>query len=242
MASSAPALFVSISGLIGAGKTTLANALAEEMDLPVFHEPLLELGGYLADFYSDMSKYAFRLQVYLLNQRFRQHQEIIWRRQGAVQDRTIYEDSVFAKVLKRQGHMDERDYATYLDLFKNMSNFMKKPDLIVHLDVSPEVAHARIAKRGRECESGITLEYLQALDKAYSEFLDEISGVIPVIKVSYSAPYAQSPEAIAKHIMQEWNSMRMVRHVGYTRTSSPTLNPRGVEEHAGDSPVASSAS
>jgi deoxyadenosine kinase len=80
-----------------------------------------------------------------------------------VQDRTIYEDSVFARMLRNAGLMDERDYQTYVSLFNNMSNFMKKPNIIVHLDVTPEESLRRIRSRSRDCEAGITLEYLQGL-------------------------------------------------------------------------------
>ena len=93
---------------------------------------------YLADFYQDMKKYSFPLQIYLLNKRFKQQQQIIWEGKGGVQDRTIYEDSVFARMLRDSGYMEERDFRTYMELFSNMSNFMKKPNIIVHLDVSPE--------------------------------------------------------------------------------------------------------
>jgi deoxyadenosine kinase len=130
-------LFIGISGLIGAGKSTLATALAKELNLPVYYEPVID-NEYLADFYLDMQKYSFQLQVYLLNKRFKQQQQIIWEGKGGVQDRTIYEDSVFARMLRDSGHMDERDFRTYMELFGNMSNFMKKPNVIVHLDVSPE--------------------------------------------------------------------------------------------------------
>ena len=90
-------LFIGISGIIGAGKSTLATNLAKKMDLPVYFEPVVD-NEYLTDFYGDMKKFSFPLQVYLLNRRFQQHQQIIWQGKGGVQDRTIYEDSVFAKV------------------------------------------------------------------------------------------------------------------------------------------------
>lgn len=130
--------FVGIAGLIGAGKTTLATTLAEHLNLPVYYEPVAD-NAYLADFYGNPAKYAFATQIYLLNRRFQQHQEIIWRGGGAVQDRTIYEDAVFAKTLVKQGLMDQRDYQTYLELFKHMSNFMCRPNVIVFLDLSPRV-------------------------------------------------------------------------------------------------------
>ena len=102
-----------------------------------------------------------------------------------MQDRTIYEDSIFAKMLAETGLMDERDYRTYLELFPHMSNFMCKPNLIVYLDVSPERSLERIHSRGRDMESGISLEYLTALYNGYEEFISDISRLIPVIRVDY---------------------------------------------------------
>ncbi|MBU1900079.1 deoxynucleoside kinase, partial [Myxococcota bacterium] len=130
-------LFIGIAGLIGAGKTTLATKLGEHLKVPVYYEPVAD-NEYLADFYRDTARYAFQTQIYLLNRRFQQHQEIIWRGGGGIQDRTIYEDAVFAKTLVDQKLMDQRDYQTYLQLFKHMSNFMCRPNVIVFLDLSPE--------------------------------------------------------------------------------------------------------
>src|SRR3989338_8936751 len=132
-------LFIGIAGIIGAGKSTLARSLAQTMGLPVYYEPVND-HEYLADFYTDMKKYSFSMQVYLLNRRFQQHQQIIWQGRGGVQDRTIYEDSVFARMLCDAGLMDERDHRTYVSLFSHMSNFMRKPNLIVYLDVRPEMS------------------------------------------------------------------------------------------------------
>eukprot|EP00501_MAST-03F_sp_TOSAG23-6_P001055 GSMAST32.ASY1.ANO1.1098.1 assembled CDS len=141
-------VFIGISGIIGAGKSTLATALGSVLNLPVYYEPVRD-NEYLQDFYGDMAKYSFPMQVYLLNKRFEQQQQIIWAGKGGIQDRTIYEDSVFAKMLYSSGHMEERDYSTYLSLFNHMSNFMKKPNIIVHLDVSPKEALRRINLRSR---------------------------------------------------------------------------------------------
>lgn len=163
----------------------MATALAKELSLPVHYEPVDD-NVYLKDFYEDLSKYAFPMQIYLLNKRFKQQQQIVWNGLGGVQDRTIYEDTVFAKMLYKSGHMSERDYRTYLSLFNNMSHFMKKPNIIVHLDVSPEQSMQRIKSRNRGCENGMTLEYLRALHSAYEEFISDIARVIPVIKVDYS--------------------------------------------------------
>ena len=98
-----------------------------------------------------------------MNRRFQQHQEVIWRGGGGVQDRTIYEDAVFAKTLVNQGLLDERDYNTYLQLFRHMSNFMCRPSVIIYLDLSPESAMERIKQRNRSVESGIPLDYLKEL-------------------------------------------------------------------------------
>jgi len=176
--------FIGIAGLIGAGKSTLATALGEQLNMPVYYEPVDD-NVYLADFYQDPSKYGFAMQIYLLNRRFQQHQEIIWRGQGGVQDRTIYEDSIFAKTLMQQGMIDQRDYETYLDLFKHMSHFMCRPNVIIYLDLSPEASMKRIRMRARDVESGVPLEYLQLLHRGYEEFIDDISRSTPVIRVPW---------------------------------------------------------
>ena len=177
-------IFIGIAGLIGAGKTTLATALGEHLGLPVYYEPVGD-NEYLADFYRDTKTYAFATQIYLLNRRFQQHQEIIWQGRGAVQDRTIYEDAVFARTLVEQGLMEERDYRTYLQLFRHMSNFMCRPSVIVFLDLSPESSMERISERSRGVESGISMEYLRALHAAYADFIGDISRTVPVIRVSW---------------------------------------------------------
>src|SRR4051812_31456478 len=151
--------------MIGAGKSTLAKALGEHLGIDVYYEPVAD-NDYLADFYRDTARYAFAMQVYLLNRRFQQHQEIIWRGRSAVQDRTIYEDSIFAKTLADTGLMDARDYRTYLQLFRHMSNFMCKPSVIVYLDISPERSLERIRARSRDVEEEIKPEYLRALHAA----------------------------------------------------------------------------
>ena len=176
--------FIGIAGMIGAGKSTLAAALGKHLSLPVYYEPVVD-NDYLEDFYRDTAKYAFATQIYLLNRRFQQHQEIVWRGGGGVQDRTIYEDAIFAKMLVQLNLMDERDYQTYLSLFRHMSNFMCRPSLLVYLDVKPERSMERIRSRGRDVENGISLTYLKALYTGYEEFISDISKTIPVVRVDY---------------------------------------------------------
>ena len=203
-------IFIGIAGMIGAGKSTLATALGKLLDIDVYYEPV-EDNEYLEDFYRDTPRYAFATQIYLLNRRFQQHQEIIWRGRPAVQDRTIYEDSIFAKMLAKSGLMDERDYRTYAQLFRHMSNFMCKPNLIVYLDVTPEESHERMRKRSRDCEAGVSIEYLRNLYEGYGEFVRDISRVIPVIKVDYNT--FPTADEMAAMIQKEYFDHSFLREV-----------------------------
>lgn len=205
-----PALFLGVSGIIGVGKTTLAAELGKRMKLPVYYEPVID-NEYLADFYSDMGKYSFRLQVYLLNKRFKQHQQVIWQDNGGIQDRTIYEDQIFARVLRDTGLMDSRDYQTYIELFNNMSKFLAKPNLIVHLDVSPAESLRRIRMRNRDCEKGITLEYLEKLHAEYEKSLEQLAKSIPVIRVNYQQ--FKDFSEMAEMIYREYRSLSIIRDV-----------------------------
>jgi deoxyadenosine kinase len=203
-------IFIGIAGMIGAGKSTLAAALGQHLGIDTYYEPVAD-NEYLADFYRDTPKHSFAMQVYLLNRRFQQHQEIIWRGRSAVQDRTIYEDSIFAKMLATTGLMDERDYRTYVQLFKNMSNFMCKPSVIVYLDVSPEASADRIRQRSRDIESQISVDYLRALHDGYAEFVETISKVIPVIRVDYER--FATAEEMASVIEREYLDTSFLRQV-----------------------------
>lgn len=201
-------LFIGIAGMIGAGKSTLATSLGQHLGIDVYYEPV-DNNEYLEDFYRDTPRYAFATQIYLLNRRFQQHQEIIWRGRSAVQDRTIYEDSIFARMLAETGLMEERDYRTYVDLFRNMSNFMCKPNVIIYLDVSPARSMERIQARGRAVEDGITMEYLDALHRGYQDFVKDISRVIPVIQVDYDR--FPTTEEMARVILSDYLNQSFLR-------------------------------
>ena len=203
-------IFIGIAGMIGAGKSTLAAALGQHLGIDTYYEPVTD-NDYLADFYRDTARYSFAMQVYLLNRRFQQHQEIIWRGRSAVQDRTIYEDSIFARMLARTGLMDERDYRTYVALFRNMSNFMCKPSVIIFLDVSPRASAERIRARNRDIEAKIELGYLEALHEGYREFVESISKVIPVIRVDYER--FATAEEMAEVIKREYLHASFLRNV-----------------------------
>ncbi len=202
--------FIGIAGLIGAGKTTLAKALGEHLHLDVHYEPVID-NEYLADFYRETERYSFAMQIYLLNRRFQQHQEIIWRGRGGVQDRTIYEDAIFAKTLRDLGQMEPRDYETYVSLFRNLSNFMCRPNAIVYLDVTPENSLKRIKQRSRDCESVVGLDYLRRLYDNYEEFVQDISRLIPVIRVGWNEFW--EVEEIAAAITREYTQTSFLRQV-----------------------------
>ena len=202
--------FIGIAGLIGAGKTTLATSLGEHLSLPVHFEPVID-NEYLDDFYRDTARYAFAMQIYLLNRRFQQHQEIIWRGTGGVQDRTIYEDAIFAKTLLDMGLMEPRDYETYVSLFRHMSNFMCRPHMVIYLDVKPETSLERIQERERSCETTISLPYLQRLYANYEEFLGEISRLIPVLRVKWEEFI--KVDQLADAITQEYMKGSFLREI-----------------------------
>lgn len=202
--------FIGIAGMIGAGKSTLATCLAKHMGITAYYEPV-DNNAYLEDFYRDTAKYSFATQIYLLTRRFQQHQEIIWKGESAVQDRTIYEDSVFAAMLAESNLMEERDYQTYQKLFQYMSNFMCKPNVIIYLDVTPERSLERIKMRSRGVEDGISLEYLTNLYRHYQKFIKDISKIIPVISVDYDR--FASAEEMAEVIQNEYQKHSFLREV-----------------------------
>ncbi len=208
-------LFIGIAGMIGAGKSTLATALGRHLELPVYFEPVGD-NEYLSDFYRDTRRYCFATQIYLLNRRFQQHQEIIWRGGGGVQDRTIYEDAVFARMLVSIGLMDERDYRTYVSLFRHMSNFMCRPSVIIYLDVTPARSMERIASRARDVETGITMEYLEALYVEYGRFIADISKTVPVVRVDYDR--YRDAEEMAAVIEREYLDASFLRNAQWEPT------------------------
>jgi len=176
---------LSVSGIIGVGKSTLAEKLGKELKANVLYEPVKE-NEYLNKFYKDMSKYSFPMQVYLLNKRFEQHQQMVWSGKNTIQDRSIYEDVIFAKMLRESKMMEELDFQTYRSLFQNMSNFLHRPDLIIYLDVKPEIALERIKNRSRNCETNIPLEYLKDLQKGYEDWLKDVSPRIPILRIDWN--------------------------------------------------------
>jgi len=178
-------VLIGVSGIIGVGKSTLTENLGKVMGYDVLKEPV-DTNEYLDKFYQDMGKYSFPMQIYLLNHRFKQHQQMVWSGKNVIQDRTIYEDVIFAKMLKEDGLMEDLDFKTYCQLFNNMTNFLHRPDIIIYLDVEPEEALRRVKNRSRNCESNLPLEYLRKLKKGYEEWLDDVRGRIPIIHLDWN--------------------------------------------------------
>ena len=162
---------VAIAGNIGAGKTTLTGLLGKHYGWDTQYEDATS-NPYLSDFYNDMKRWSFNLQIYFLNSRY---QQVLSIRQGAktvIQDRTIYEDAyIFAPNLHEMGLMEQRDFDNYFDLFKTMSSQVSAPDLLIYLksDISTLVAH--IQNRGRDYEGSMSLDYLKSLNNRYEKWI-----------------------------------------------------------------------
>ena len=182
---SSKTLSIAVSGIIGVGKTTLTSSLGEKFKADVLYEPV-DKNEYLEKFYKDMKRYSFPMQIYLLNHRFQQHQQMVWSKNNTIQDRSIYEDVIFAKMLYEDGLMEELDFNTYRHLYSNMSNFLHRPDLIVYLNVEPEEALRRIKMRNRGCETNLSIEYLSSLKKGYEDWLEDVEPRIPVLKIDWN--------------------------------------------------------
>ncbi|HNW60687.1 MAG TPA: deoxynucleoside kinase [bacterium] len=175
--------YLAIAGNIGVGKTTLTQMISEHFGWRAYFERVIN-NPYLDDFYADMNRWSFNLQVYFLSRRFMDQRLISSSPESCVQDRTIYEDAeIFAYILHKQGSMSDRDYDNYRDLFYTMTDYLRKPHLILYLRASTWTLISRIRKRGRDFEKSITSEYLYELNAAYERWIGEIQQTIPVLVV-----------------------------------------------------------
>jgi len=168
-------VFVSIAGNIGSGKSSLTNLIAKELNWKPYYEKVNN-NPYLKDFYLDMDRWSFNLQVYFLSHRFKTHKEILKKKQSVVQDRSIYEDvEIFAKNLHMLGKMKKRDYENYRKLFKEMMSFLEPPDLLIYLKSSLPKLIKHIRFRGRDFERNIDPDYLQLLNESYDKWIETYS-------------------------------------------------------------------
>lgn len=176
---------IAIAGNIGSGKTTLAEKLARHYGWNPLYESV-DHNPYLKDFYSDMTRWAFHLQIYFLNSRFNQVHQIRSSAQTIIQDRTIYEDAhIFAANLHKSGHISDRDYQSYLDIFNSMINFVQPPDLLIYLKADIPKLVQQIQKRNREYEYNIKLEYLKTLNEHYEKWIGQYKlGKLLIVNVN----------------------------------------------------------
>lgn len=166
-------MYIAIAGNIGSGKTSLTEILCRRCDARAYYED--SNNPYLGDFYQDMKRWSFNLQIYFIGSRIRQSVEVLSDRGDVVQDRTIYEDAhIFATNLHEMGLMSSRDFATYMKIFELSSNLIPRPDLLIYLKASVPTLVSQIRKRGREYEMSIDADYLQRLNDKYNHWIEDI--------------------------------------------------------------------
>ncbi len=174
-------MHVAIAGNIGSGKTTLTKMLAAHYGWTPKFEPV-DFNPYLADYYEDMERWSFNLQIYFLNKRFKDILEISKSEKVIIQDRTIYEDArIFARNLHDMGLMSTRDFENYTDLFDLMMSLVGLPDLLIYLRSSIPNLISQIQKRGREYEKSIRIDYLTGLNEKYEDWIGGYKGNLLVV-------------------------------------------------------------
>ena len=167
-------MYIAIAGNIGSGKTTLTEILASHYDAKAYYE--VTDNPYIGDFYENMNRWSFQLQISFLGSRLQQTMDMLADGAETVfQDRTIYEDAhIFADNLHRMGLMSSRDFETYMRVFRISTGLIPKPDLLIYLRASVPTLIAQIRKRGREYEQNIDTEYLERLNRMYDDWIDNI--------------------------------------------------------------------
>ncbi len=199
-------LFITIAGNIGTGKTTLTKLLADHYGWKA-HFEVVQDNPYLKDFYEDMARWSFPLQVFFLNHRFKVHRGVTMQNASAIQDRSIYEDChIFARNLYESGRMEKRDYFNYLDLYNQMTQLLDPPDLMIYLRKSVPRLVEQIAKRGRDFEQKIPEEYLTCLNRYYDEWIGAYDQGKLLVIDSDELDFVQNPEhfdLIAKQILNK---------------------------------------
>ncbi len=190
-------MHIALAGNIGAGKTTLTELLAKHYKWSPHYEDVDE-NPYLNDFYEDMQRWSFNLQIYFLNSRFSQVVNIRSSTKTVIQDRTIYEDAeIFAPNLHAMGLMSSRDFHTYSTLFQMMNRLVQAPDLLIYLRASVPTLVNQIQKRGREYESSIRIDYLKQLNERYEAWVNRYkSGKLLIIDVD-RIDFQNNPEDLS---------------------------------------------
>ena len=200
-------LHIAVAGNIGAGKTTLVNRLSAHFGWKPHYEAV-ENNPYLEDFYGDMHRYSFPLQIFFLHSRFNQAIEIRKNEGSVIQDRTIYEDAyIFARNLYESGFLSPRDYGNYFELFKTMIGQMDPPDLLIYLKASVPRLIGQIAQRGREYENSISIKYLEDLNRHYEDWIEEYSlGKLLVININ-EMDFVKNPDDLGDIVRRVNNEL-----------------------------------
>ena len=186
-------MHVAIAGNIGSGKTTLTKMLAAHYGWTPKFEPV-DFNPYLADYYEDMERWSFNLQIYFLNKRFKDILDISKSDKVIIQDRTIYEDArIFSRNLHDMGLMSTRDYENYTDLFDLMMSLVGLPDLLIYLRSSIPNLIAQIQKRGREYEKSIRIDYLTGLNEKYEDWIGSYTGNLLIVDAD-NIKFGNKPE------------------------------------------------
>lgn len=172
MSTASNTLFVTVAGNIGAGKSSLTKLLGERFHWKPYYESVDD-NPYLSDFYADMHRWSFHLQIYFLANRFKCHKMIVESSESVIQDRSIYEDAeIFAHNLHDIGRMENRDYENYVSLFHVMMEYLQPPDLMIYLKASVDTLMRQITRRGRSFEQGIQRDYLDQLNRLYTDWIN----------------------------------------------------------------------
>lgn len=191
--------YIAIAGNIGAGKSTLTGLLARHFNWEAYYE-VADDNPYLIDFYEDMRRWSFNLQIFFLSSRFRKHRKMLEADRNLIQDRTIYEDAeIFARNLKELGLMSKRDYETYRELFSELTGYLRPPDLLIYLRADVPTLVRQIQQRGRPYESSIRIEYLERLNQLYEDWI----GRYPYEKLIFETDhidYVNRPEDLGEVI------------------------------------------
>ncbi|HNV96544.1 MAG TPA: deoxynucleoside kinase [Bacteroidales bacterium] len=195
-------MHIAVAGNIGSGKTTLTTLLSKHYKWEAHFEDVDD-NPYLNDFYEDMHRWSFNLQVYFLNSRFSQILEIRKSPKTVIQDRTIYEDAhIFAPNLHSMGLMSSRDFESYFTLFNLMSSLVQPPDLLIYLQASVPKLVEQIQKRGREYEASIRLDYLKSLNERYEAWISSYNLSKVLIVDVDNNDFTNNPQDLSKVIDQ----------------------------------------
>ena len=191
--------YIAVAGNIGAGKSSLTGLLSKHFKWQAFYESVDD-NPYLADFYEDMLRWSFNLQIYFLSSRFRHQKEMLEQKISLIQDRTIYEDvEIFAKNLHEMNLMSDRDFNNYEALFHEMSHYLRPPDLLIYLRAQVPTLVRQIQQRGRDYENKIRIDYLERLNRLYEDWIDRYPNEKLIIDTD-DLDFVNNPEDIGKII------------------------------------------